>query len=121
MKKEYILIGILSAVLFYTLITGQDTLDLSPYQNRIERLERKVDSLHRENDTLIKEVVDLENALAKYDQEIVVLENQIIKITDETDEKLRNVDFLTSPELEEFFSERYNSETSSTSGQTHSY
>lgn len=105
--RNTLILGAAGVAIFFMLYK-QKEFDTSSYLNRIADLEKKVDSLHSENETLSSELVTLESKLTAYDREVDSLENSIVTIKRKTDEKLRNVSNLTLSELESFFTERYN-------------
>ena len=111
--RNTLILGLAGVIIFY-LLYKQEEFDTSSYLNRIANLEKKVDSLHSQNETLNVELKTLENSLARYDKEVDSLENSIIIIKRRTDEKLRNVSNLTLSELQSFFTERYNSSSTPT-------
>lgn len=119
--RNTLILGIAGVIIFY-LLYKQEEFDTSSYLNRIADLEKKVDSLHSENESLSIELTTLESKLTKYDKEVDSLENSIVTIKRKTDEKIRNVRNLTLSELQSFFTERYNtrSTSSGTSSQTSS-
>lgn len=109
MKTKHVLILGLAGVVIFYLLQQVKEFDTSSYLKKIEDLESKVDSLHSENETLNFEVTRMEGQLAAYDKEVDSLENKIVIIKKNTDEKLRNVNNLSISELQRFFTERYNS------------
>lgn len=111
--RNTLILGLAAVIIFY-LLYKQEEFDTSSYLNRIADLEKKVDSLHSQNETLNVELKTLENSLARYDREVDSLENSIVIIKRRTDEKLRNVSNLTLSELQSFFTERYNSSSTPT-------
>jgi predicted RNase H-like nuclease (RuvC/YqgF family) len=111
--RNTLILGLAGVIIFY-LLYKQEEFDTSSYLNRIADLEKKVDSLHSQNETLNVELKTLENSLARYDKEVDSLENSIVIIKRRTDEKLRNVSSLTLSELQSFFTERYNSSSTPT-------
>jgi len=111
--RNTLILGLAGVIIFY-LLYKQEEFDTSSYLNRIADLEKKVDSLHSQNETLNVELKTLENSLARYDKEVDSLENSIVIIKRRTDEKLRNVSNLTLSELQSFFTERYNSSSTPT-------
>ena len=111
--RNTLILGIAGVIIFY-LLYKQEEFDTSSYLDRIADLEQKVDSLHSENETLSVELNSLEGQLTKYDKEVDSLENSIVTIKRKTDEKIRNVRNLTLSELQSFFTERYNTGSTST-------
>ena len=107
------ILGALILLALFVILTDNDTSYIQEYEQKIEALHRRIDSLHGEN-------VDLKNEIAKRDQEFDSLEEvkQQIKII--TREKVININTYTPTELQEFFTKRYSSQTTNTSSQTSS-
>ena len=102
-----ILICITAVAIFYILKQEQEPFDLSPYTDKIEALEKKVDSLHSQNLSLQKEADSLELKMGLYDKRIKNLNYTINVIKKETKAKLDSIDKFGDDELERFFAERY--------------
>ena len=102
-----ILICITAVAIFFILKQKPEEFDLSPYLNKIEALEKKVDSLHTQNLSLQKEADSLEIKMGEYDKKINSLNYTINVIKKETQAKLDSVDKFGDDELERFFAERY--------------
>ena len=103
-----ILICITAVAIFYILKQRPEEFDLTPYTDKIEALEKKVDSLHSQNLSLQKEADSLETKMSEYDGRIRNLNYTINVIKKETKAKLDSVDKFGDDELEKFFAERYN-------------
>ena len=99
--------------IFFILKQEPEQVDLSPYINKIEALEKKVDSLHSKNVALEKAADSLEVKISEYDIKIRNLNYNINFIKRETKAKLDSIDKFGDDELERFFSERYYSKTDS--------
>ena len=112
-RINVILICITALAIFFILKQEPEKLDLSPYLNKIEALERKVDSLHTKNLELEKEADSLEVKMGEYDKRIKYLKYNINVIKRETKAKIDSIDKFGDDELEKFFSERYNSQSDS--------
>jgi regulator of replication initiation timing len=112
-RINVILICITAVAIFYILKQQQEGVDLTPYLNQIEALEKKVDSLHTENTTLEKEADSLLVRMTNYDKKIQSLNYSINVIKKETKAKLDSIDKFGDDELERFFAERYYSKTDS--------
>ena len=102
-----ILICITAVAIFFILKQKPEEFDLSPYLDKIEALEKKVDSLHTQNLSLQKEADSLESKMGEYDNKIQNLNYTINVIKKETQAKLDSVDKFGDDELERFFAERY--------------
>jgi len=112
-RINVILICITAVVIFYILKQQKEGVDLTPYLNQIEALEKKVDSLHTENTALEKEADSLLVKMSDYDKKIQRLNYNINVIKQETKAKLDSIDKFGDDELEKFFADRYYSKTDS--------
>lgn len=108
MNTKNTIILALAGIIIYYLLFKQKEFDTTQYLSKIENLEQKVDSLHTKNKVLNYEVSRMESEIAMYTKEVDSLENRIVIIKKNTDEKLRNVNSLSISELQRFFAERYN-------------
>lgn len=106
-RVNTILICITAIAIFYILKQRPEEFDLTPYTDKIEALEKKVDSLHSQNLSLQKEADSLETKMGEYDGRIRNLNYTINVIKKETKAKLDSVDKFGDDELERFFAERY--------------
>ena len=106
-RVNTILICITAIAIFYILKQRPEEFDLTPYTDKIEALEKKVDSLHSQNLSLQKEADSLELKMGEYDGRIRNLNYTINVIKKETKAKLDSVDKFGDDELERFFAERY--------------
>ena len=78
------------------------------YNDKIEALKSKMDSLHTINDILVYEIDSINQHIVKLDKEINLQDSKIITLKKQTNEKIISVDFFNNDELERFFAERYN-------------
>ena len=78
------------------------------YNDKIEALKSKMDSLHTINDILVYEIDSINQHIVKLDKEINLQDSKIITLKNQTNEKIISVDFFNNDELERFFAERYN-------------
>lgn len=108
-----ILICITAIAIFFILKQEPQEFDLTPYTDKIEALEKKVDSLHSQNLSLQKEADSLELKMSEYDSKIRNLNYTINVIKKETKDKLDSIDKFGDDELERFFAERYYIKTDS--------
>ena len=106
-----IAIIVIFGLLFFIFRT--DEIDTSSYDAKIEALEKKVDSLHQENNFLEKEADSLELAIEQSDKKIKQLNTRIYVIKKETIQQLNAVDLFGDDELEQFFAKRYGQYTDS--------
>lgn len=106
-RVNVIIICFTTLVIFYILKMEKNEVDISPYLNKIEALEKKVDSLHTENTSLQFEADSLELRMSEYDSRIKNLNYTINVIKKETQTRLDAIDSFGDDELERFFAERY--------------
>ena len=103
----YIIIIILVSVIYWVFITPSIKTDVGKYEDLIDQLEKKVDSLHTKNNFLIDEADSLQTRIEEYDQKIVKLNSRIYVIKKQTQKQLDAVDLFGDDELEQFFADRY--------------
>ena len=103
----YILIIILLACSLGYLLFGGDEEYVTDYNLKITDLEIKIDSLHGVNLTLNVKIGDLNSQISNLDNELSLQDGKIIKLKNQIDEKVKDVDFLNDDELELFFTNRY--------------
>lgn len=108
-KTDIILIGIIAVLAIYILFFGpsRSKVDVKGYENKIESLQDKVDSIYVENGKLGKQIAEYQKEVEVQDNKIQSLKDKIVLIKKETNEKVKSVDTYTDDELERFFTERY--------------
>ena len=102
----YILIIILLACSLGYLLFGGDEEYVTDYNLKITDLEIKIDSLHGVNSTLNVKIGDLNSQISNLDDELSLQDGKI-KLKNQIDEKVKDVDFFNDDELELFFTNRY--------------
>ena len=102
-----ILLCITTLCIFWIINKKEDIVDVSSYLEKIELLEKKVDSLHTKNTLLDLQADTLQIRIVEYDKKINDLTRSITVIKKETNEKLNSVNILNDAELERFLAERY--------------
>lgn len=108
MKRFNILIVCIAAVaILYILRQEPIKVDVSKYEEQINALEQKVDSLHSENSVLNIKADSLKSKVAEYNARILTLNNKVNVIQQETQARLDSVDKFGDDELERFFADRY--------------
>lgn len=106
--QGYLLFAILGGFVAW-MVWGQPTIevDVKAYEDRINKLEMKVDSLHAKNMHLELESDSLASKLTAYTNRIKNLNNRIYVIQKETKAKLDAVSNYSTDELQQFFTDRY--------------
>ena len=105
---KYIICILLGAGIFYILKSPTIDVDVKAYQLKIELLEKKIDSIAYQNDSLQIEKQELYDKIQGYDIEIQNLNKKIYVIRKDYKKKLDAVNQFTDAELQKFFSDRYN-------------
>ena len=100
--KIFILISIIVWFLF-----DKDEPYVNQYQDQINALNSKIDSLHTANDGLVYKIDTLNNQIFTLDKEINKQDKQIFTLKKKTNEQINRVNLFNDDELERFFTERY--------------
>ena len=106
--QGYLLFAILGGFVAW-MVWGQPEInvDVKAYEDRINKLEMKVDSLHTKNTHLELESDSLVDRISSYTNRINTLNYRINVIQKETKAKLDAVDKYSTDELQQFFTDRY--------------
>ena len=107
MNRISVILLCITTLCIFWIINEKEDIDVQSYLDKIDMLEKKVDSLHSKNTILDKQADSLEIQIVEYDKKIRNLNYSINVIKKETDGKLNAVNNLTDDELERYFSERY--------------
>ena len=103
----YIAIVFFGAYYLINMYSSNEDEYINEYNNKIEALESKINSLHSINEELTLEIDTLNGQINKLDQEISKQDIKIVTLKRQTNEKVNNVDSFGDDELEQFFAERY--------------
>ena len=106
--QGYLLFAILGGFVAW-MVWGQPNIevDVKAYEDRINKLEQKVDSFHTKNTHLELESDSLIGRIASYTNRINNLNYRINVIQKQTKAKLDSVNSYTTNELQQFFTDRY--------------
>jgi len=106
--QGYLLFAILGGFVAW-MVWGQPDIevDVKAYEDRINKLEMKVDSLHTQNTHLEIESDSLVERLTSYTNRINNLNYRINVIQTQTKAKLDAVNSYSTDELQQFFTNRY--------------
>tara|TARA_B100000282_G_C31461930_1_gene367245 strand:+ start:64 stop:447 length:384 start_codon:yes stop_codon:yes gene_type:complete len=107
LKKNYHLFVIVGACILVFNFLNDKKEYIKEYNSKIEALEKKVDSLHSENDELTFKIDTLNNQLSSLDKELDFKNQKINSLKYEINTKISAVDDFNDDELEKFFTERY--------------
>ena len=108
-KERFLYIAIVFLGVYYliNIYSSNEDKYINEYNNKIEALESKINSLHNINEELTLEIDTLNFQINKLDQEISKQDIKIVTLKRQTNEKVNNVDSFGDDELEQFFAERY--------------
>ena len=108
-KERFLYIAIVFFGVYYliNMYSSNEDKYINEYNNKIEALESKINSLHSINEELTLEIDTLNFQINKLDQEISKQDIKIVTLKRQTNEKVNNVDSFGDDELEQFFAERY--------------
>jgi len=108
-KERFLYIAIVFLGVYYliNMYSSNEDKYINEYNNKIEALESKINSLHSINEELTLEIDTLNFQINKLDQEISKQDIKIVTLKRQTNEKVNNVDSFGDDELEQFFTERY--------------
>jgi len=101
-----VIIGIL--VIFNIFNTNKIKTDIKGYKDKIENLQVKIDSVSSQNKILDGKIGSINTHIEGITDEINHIDNNILVIKQNTNEKINIVDTFTANELEQFFTNRYN-------------
>lgn len=120
MKERNIFIAcvIILLLIYNVLISINIKTDINYYENNIQDIQTKIDSVNQLNKALDKKLNSLNIQLQSIDSTIVNVNYSIENIKQKTDEQINSVDNFTFNELEQFFSNRYKTRLNSSSEST---
>ena len=109
-KERFLYFAIVFFGVYYlvSMYSSNEEKYTTEYNDKIEALKSKMDSLHTINDILVYEIDSINQHIVKLDKEINLQDSKIITLKKQTNEKIISVDFFNNDELERFFAERYN-------------
>ena len=121
MKYTNALILICMAFVGFTFLNMRELkTDIEGYNQKIDNLTKEIDSVQQLNQELDDRIASLHSELELIDSDIDRVQNGIINIRKNTDEKVNNVDILTFNELVKFFTDRYGERLGSEAGSSDS-
>ena len=120
-KGQSVIIWILTALMVYNIfINNKIRTNIQEYEDKIENLQTKVDSVNTLNKELDMKINSLHTQMEIIDSDISNVQTNIRTIKNKTNEKVNSVDQYTFTELEQFFTARYSQRLDSISKGTSS-
>jgi hypothetical protein len=108
-NKQNILILIVIALLGYNIFTTNSIrTDVKGYEMRIDSVQTKIDSAQVVNKQIDVKIDSVKENVISITKEVHHIDNTITIVKKQTDEKTNTVDRFSNPELEFFFTNRYN-------------
>tara|TARA_A100001035_G_scaffold275639_1_gene269350 strand:+ start:1414 stop:1797 length:384 start_codon:yes stop_codon:yes gene_type:complete len=107
LRKNYPIFVIIGACIIVFQFFNEKENYVNEYNAKIEALEKKVDSLHSENDELIFKIDTLNGQITQLDKQIDLKNSRINNLKYEINTKVNAVDDFNDSELEKFFTDRY--------------
>lgn len=106
--KQDILLIIVIALSAWNIFTDNSIkTDIISYKKEIESLQTEIDSTKVINKGIDVKIDSVKGNVFKITKEIRQIDNNITIIKKQTNEKVNSVDTLTTNELEQFFTNRY--------------
>ena len=107
MNRISVILLCITTLCIFWIINEKEDIDVKSYLDKIEMLEKKVDSLHTKNTLLDKQADSLEIQIVEFDKKIRNLNYSINVIKKETKAQLDAIDYFGDDMLEQFFADRY--------------
>lgn len=118
-RGQSVILWIIATLLVYNIfINNKIKTDFEKYENAIENVQDKIDSIAVLNKTLDDRISSLHTELVTIEKDILKVQSNIDILKRKTDEKTNAVDSFTILELKNFFTERYKKRLDSTSQST---
>tara|TARA_R110001606_G_scaffold159369_2_gene303249 strand:+ start:959 stop:1342 length:384 start_codon:yes stop_codon:yes gene_type:complete len=108
-KERFLYIAVIFFSVYYlvNMYSSNEEEYIIEYNNKIEALNAKINSLHSINENLTLKIDRLNSQISILDQEIYKQNIKIVTLKNKTNEKVNSVDLYKYDELEQFFTERY--------------
>ena len=108
-KERFLYIAVIFFSVYYlvNMYSSNEEEYIIEYNNKIEALNAKINSLHSINENLTLKIDRLNSQIFILDQEIDKQNIKIVTLKNKTNEKVNSVDLYKYDELEQFFTERY--------------
>lgn len=107
-NTQNIIILILAGLILYNIFLNNTIkTNVQEYEDKIDLLQTKVDSVNSLNKELDSKINNLNNQITLIDTDIDNVQSNITTIKTKTNEKINSVDSFTYSDLEQFFADRY--------------
>lgn len=103
----FVLLVLLGLLIYSSWNTNKITTDIDSYYKRIDSLQTKIDSAMIINDELNQKLTKIDSNVVQINKEILVVDINIQKIKENTNETIASVDTFSISQLQRFFTDRY--------------
>jgi uncharacterized protein YoxC len=104
-----IVLYIVAALLVYLIFTTNGIkTDIKGYKQNIESIQTKIDSAKTIDQKIVYKIDSVHQKVITINKEVHHIDKTITIVKEKTNEKINTVDKFSNPELEYFFSNRYN-------------
>lgn len=103
------MLGIVILLAIYNIInTNGIKTDVKGYKKNIENIQKKVDSAKTVNNKIVYKIDSVKQKVVTINRDIHHIDKTITIVKQKTNEKTNSINKLSNPELEHFFTNRYN-------------
>lgn len=104
-----IVLYIVAALLVYLIFTTNGIkTDIKSYKQNIKNIQTKVDSAKTVNSTIAYKIDSVKQKVVTINNDIHHIDKTITVVKQKTNEKTNSINKFSNPELEHFFTNRYN-------------
>jgi len=108
-KQDIILIIIAVLCLYNVFYTSRIKTDIKEYKDKIESIQTNIDSAKTINSKIDFKIDSVHQKVTTITKEVHHIDNTITVVKQKTNEKINTINKFSNPELEYFFTNRYNS------------
>jgi hypothetical protein len=107
-NKQDVLLLIIVVLAGYSILQMKGVkTDIQSYNNKIDMIQKEIDSVYMINEKLDKQIVTIDKEIDNMDGDIDRVTKNITIIKNNTNEKVDAVNEFTFSDLSKFFSDRY--------------
>jgi hypothetical protein len=107
-KQNILLLIIVILVGWNLLNTGRIKTDIDSYKDKIESIQTNIDSAKTVNTEIGVKIDSVKEKVITINKEVHHIDKTITIVKEKTNEKINTINKFSNPELEYFFTNRYN-------------
>lgn len=107
-KQDIILYIIVVLVVWNVFNTNRIKTNINGYKQNIENIQTKVDSAQTVDQKLVYKIDSVKQKVVTINNDIHHIDKTITVVKEKTNEKTNSINKFSNPELEHFFTNRYN-------------